>query len=150
MISALNFHFQRFEFVLLQLSLILLTFLVCFGSTQCTVPTPECTAMSALNTSLNLPTSITNFGNNATNPCSKKKQKRTNKMQQTQIFQTLFILFLHLRSKKKNCFVFSTAWQGVTCASSSPTQIIKIKWGNFGLNGTIPTQIGLMTSLQWL
>ena len=70
-------------------------------------------------------------------------------MQQTQIFQILFILFLHLQFKKKNCFVFSTAWQGVSC-SSSPTQITEIDWGNSGLKGTIPTEIGLMTTLQVL
>ena len=55
---------------------------VCFASNQCPLTTSECIAMSALNTSLSLPTSITNHGNNQTNPCSKKKQ--TNEYEQTQ------------------------------------------------------------------
>ena len=75
----IKFHIQRFEFVLLQLWLILLTFLVCFASNQCPLTSLECDAMNALSTSLNLPTSITNYGNNQTNPCSKITKTNKNK-----------------------------------------------------------------------
>ena len=133
--------------------LILLNFLVCFGSNQCTayIPSLECDAMNALNTSFNLPTNITNHANDATNPCSKKKTNK-NKQNPTNpnLSNSFFILFLHLRFKKKNCFVFSTDWKGVYCSSSSPTQITQITWYSSGLTGTIPTQIGLMTSLQFM
>ena len=79
----IKFHFQRFEFVLLQLWLILLSFLVCFGSNQCPLTIPECNAMFALQKSFNLSTSITNNGYNQTNPCSKKKQ--TSKQNKTNL-----------------------------------------------------------------
>ena len=76
----IKFHFQRFQFVLLQLLwLIVLTFLVCFASNQCPLTISQCNVMSALNTSFNLPTSITNYGNNQTNPCSKQKKQIKNK-----------------------------------------------------------------------
>ena len=71
----IKFHFQRFKFVL-QLWLILLTLLVCFGSNQCPLTTSECNATFALQTSFNLPTSITDNGTNQTNPCSKKTKQR--------------------------------------------------------------------------
>ena len=111
MISALNLHFQRFQFVLLQLWLILLTFLVCFGSNQCPVPISECNAMYALNTSLNLPNSITNSGNNASNPCSKKKTKKNkimkfNKLKSFKLFLFVSIYFVSIYDSKKNCFYF--------------------------------------------
>ena len=70
MISPTNFHFQRLEFELFQLWLIVLTLLVCFGySSQCPLTISECNAMSALQTSFNLSATITN---NSANPCSKK------------------------------------------------------------------------------
>ena len=158
MISPLDSHFKRFEFVLLQLCLIVLSLLVCFGSTQCPATTSECDAMNALNTSLNLPTSITNYGNNQTNPCSKKK-KRKKKKDQTSNLQKLFSVILSIFASTKkfanrhHSFFFLSAWQGVNCSSSS-TQIIQIDWESsttrYALNGTIPTEIGLMTSLQKL
>ena len=101
-IFPFNFHFQRFEFVLFQLWFIVLTVLVCFCSNQCTVTIPECNAMYALQTSLNLPTSITNHGNNQTNPCSKKKK-------QNDLSNLLFAWFLNYDSKKKKCLNNSLA-----------------------------------------
>ena len=74
--NMVKFHSQRFEFVLLQMWFIILAFLVCFGSNQCPLITSQCNAISALNTSFNLPTSITNYGNNQTNPCSKGNKTR--------------------------------------------------------------------------
>ena len=98
----IKFHFQRFEFVLLQLWLILLTFLVCFASNQCPLITSECNAMSALQTSFNLPTSFTNLGNQ-TNPCSKKSKKktRTKKHIPKQDKTNHFIQFFFQRKFKK-------------------------------------------------
>ena len=105
----IEFHFQRFEFVL-QLWFILLTFLVCFGSNQCLLTTSECNAMSALQTSFNLPTSITNYGNNPTNPCSKKKQTNKNKNTHTysnKIKQTVSSnFFFQLKFKKSFYFCY--------------------------------------------
>ena len=109
MISALNFHFQRFEFVLLQLSIILLTFLVCFGSNQCTayIPSLECDAMNALNTSFNLPTNITNHANDATNPCSKKKNKQEQtKPNKPKSFKLFFYFVSPFTIQKKKLFCF--------------------------------------------
>ena len=83
MVSPLNSHFERFEFVLLQLSLIVLICFACFGSSQCPTTIPECNAMSALQTSMNLSSSITNHGNNATNPCSKKRKHKRKQEQNT-------------------------------------------------------------------
>ena len=70
--ALLNFHFR--------LWFIVLTVLVCFGSNQCPVSIPECNAMYALQSSLNLPGSISNNGSNQTNPCSKKWSKSSSKL----------------------------------------------------------------------
>ena len=99
MVSPLNSLFERFEFVLLQLSLIVLICFACFGSNQCPATIPECNAMNALQTSMNLPSSITNHGNNATNPCSKKiKHQRKHLSKQNEYFTSTFFFRLRFTS----------------------------------------------------
>ena len=125
-----KFHFQRFEFVLLRLWLIILTFLVCFSSNQCPLTTSQCSAMYALNTSLNLPTSITNYGSDQTNPCKNKLFCSKNEQN---LYNFYFVIF------------FLIGWFKVSCSSNQVTQIY---WFTQDLAGTIPTEIGLLTSLR--
>ena len=68
--SPLDFQFNRFKSV----CLIAFGFLVGFSLNQCPTTISECNAMYALNTSLNLPASITNYGSDASNPCSNKNE----------------------------------------------------------------------------